>query len=179
MQLSKFVNSYKSYLNSSSYLTRLIARIIGFSIIFAVSLCILYLLFGQINFVAPYTYILFVIFSPFYLATVNSNYDGLIIGGNTINVLDVCVGWFELAVFISLILATIDTSLRKRISAILILIPSFLLFNLTRMIVIIYGILNWNLTVVDFLHTLLFKVGLFVFFISFYSIWLYIFCADN
>jgi exosortase/archaeosortase family protein len=104
---------------------------------------------------------------------------GLQIGSMNINILDVCTGLFELCVFLSLIFATLIVNLKSKLYGALILIFLFLFFNLVRILAMIWLLMNVNIYVVDVLHTILFKIGFFIFFILFYYIWLNISKRNN
>jgi len=163
---------FDKYLNNKNKLIATITRVILFFVLFLISLAIIYFLFAKINFVNPYTYILSKSFENKYSVETYSDYSGFNIMSESINILDVCTGWFELAVFIALIIATIDVSIKRRIIGILILIPLFLLFNFARIYIIVESLLKFNYLYVDVLHTILFKAGLVLFFCLFYYIWL-------
>jgi exosortase/archaeosortase len=77
-------------------------------------------------------------FDDTHVITPYSNNTGFFIDTEFINIRDVCTGWFELAVFLSLILATIDVCWKKRILGAIILIPLFLVFNLLEFILLFF-----------------------------------------
>jgi exosortase/archaeosortase family protein len=169
--MSDFINNLKQkYLKYLNHENKIIAgsfRILIFLTLFLFLFLILYFPLSQIN------------FSPFFVNIISSSYsdiqvidsESFLIDGVQINIIDVCTGWYELVVFIALLLATFEILFLKRIIGSLILIPVFLIFNLLRMYLMIYLILNVNLEFVDFMHTILFKVGLLVFFGIYYYIW--------
>ena len=97
---------------------------------------------------------------------------GLQIGSMAINILDVCTGLFELCVFLALIFANLLVTWKSKIYGCVCLIVLFLFFNLTRILAMIWLLSNVNIYLVDVLHTILFKIGFFIFFILFYYVWL-------
>ena len=165
-------NFFEKYLNHDDKKVQLFSRIVIFLSLFFVSLFIIYFLFSFLNFQKPYSWILIKSFENSHTVVPYDDLTGFMIQDEMINIQDVCTGWFELAVFISLIIATIDVSLKKRLYGILILIPTFLVFNFTRIYVIVLSLIYLDVGFVDILHTILFKVGLFIFFGLFYYLWL-------
>lgn len=163
---------FENYLANNNKYIRFYSRFVLFIITFSLSLSIFYLLFSQIDFVKPYTSVLANAFEKQYVITRNDAGTGFLIFSEPINILDVCTGWFELAVFISLILATIDRTIINRLVGILILIPLFLVFNFSRIYLVVDAIVKINYEYVEIIHTILFKVGLFLFFCIFYYLWL-------
>jgi len=163
---------YDKYLQSKNKKTAIMSRLILFAIIFGISLTVFYYLFSLINFASAYSFILsFAFNNGYYVAPFDAG-AGFYINAEQINIQDVCTGWFELAVFISLIIATIDVYWKKRLCGVLILIPLFFLFNFTRIYLIILALLYLNYNIVDVFHTILFKAGLFIFFGIYYYFWL-------
>ncbi len=160
------------YFKTDNKIYNLIFRIIYFLVLFFIFLGIFYFLFNQIDFITGYTLMEIYSFDDTHVITPYSNNTGFLIDTEFINIRDVCTGWFELAVFLSLILATIDVCWKKRILGAIILIPLFLVFNFTRIYIIIFSLLNYDINFVDILHTLLFKLGLFMFFATYYYVWL-------
>jgi len=170
------VNNYiKSKLNDKNKKTAIISRIIIFILIFIVFFLILYGIFSLFNFSAIYVNSLMSIFDKNNIIVGFNDYSGFMLNGENIFVSKDCSGAFELAVFLALILATFEVSWRKRLYGILILIPLFFIVNFLRIYIIVYGIVHWPLGTVNILHTLLFKVGFFLFFVAYYYIWLYVF----
>lgn len=97
---------------------------------------------------------------------------GLQISEMQINILDVCTGLFELCVFLALILANLLINWKYKLYGVLIFVILFLIFNLIRILLMIYLLSNVNIFVVDILHTIIFKLGFFLFFLYFYYVWL-------
>lgn len=152
-----------------------LAHLLSFLILFLILLLFLWLITKPINLSQGYAILTSNILTNLNIDNTiinnGSNYS-LQIGSMTINILDVCTGLFELCVFLALIFSTLIISLKSKIYGALILIVLFLFFNLLRILVMIWLLFNVNIYVVDVLHTILFKVGFFIFFILFYYIWL-------
>jgi len=146
-----------------------------FLILFLLFLFVFILLTNNLDLSKPYA----ILTSKILFANNQSNiifYTGenysLAIGNNIINILSVCTGLFELCVFLALIFGNLLVSWKNKFVGALFLIVLFFYFNLIRIIVMIWLLQNVNLQVVDVLHTILFKLGFFIFFIFFYYIWL-------
>jgi exosortase/archaeosortase family protein len=167
------------YLEHKNKKIQTITRIFLFFLLFLVFFSIIYFVFSFFNFSSLYVPVLENIFKQNYDVLVMKNYDGLIIKGKNIFISNECNANFELAVFIALILATFIVSWKRRFIAIVFLLPLIYLFNLFRIYIIIFGILNWSLNSVNLLHTLLFKIGFFVFFGIFYYLFLYFATKNN
>lgn len=97
---------------------------------------------------------------------------GLKVKDVAVNIGEVCTGLFELFVFLALIFATLVVNIKKKIIGSLILIVLFFFLNLIRIYLMIMLFLYANPFVTDVLHTVLFKLGFFIFFVLFYYLWL-------
>jgi len=146
-----------------------------FVVLFFIFLGLFYLISLPIDLSKPYATI-----SSFFLNNIGVNNTiffnginyGLQISKMQINILDVCTGLFELSVFLALIFANLLVNFKNKLLGALLLIILFLFFNLIRILLMVYLLSNVNIFVVDILHTIVFKLGFFLFFLYFYYIWL-------
>ena len=156
-------------------------HILSFLILFFVLLFIFWLVTKSIDLSKPYSVLSSQILNSQGISNEvfynGANY-GLTIGEMQINILDVCTGLFELCVFLALIFATLIVSFKHKLIGAVILIVLFFYFNLARILAMVWLLQNVNIYVVDILHTILFKIGFFLFFVLFYYIWLTLYKGD-
>jgi len=152
-----------------------IKHLIFFSILFFILLFVFWLITKGVIISKPYAILASQILNSqgisnyvFYTGT----YYGLQVGSMSVNILSVCTGLFELIVFLALIFANLVVSFRNKIFGSLVLIVLFFYFNLIRIIIMVWLLMTVNIYVVDVLHTLLFKLGFFIFFVLYYYVWL-------
>ena len=147
------------------------SKIFVFLVSFLFAFLILYFIFEYFNL---YHYVS-LFFSYLVYNFFSSNFPNISLSGTTvdfstfqINITDICAGSYELIVFISLIFACFEIKLWKRLVGILTYLFVFVVFNLVRMIVVIYSLGILDLFSVDILHTVLFKLGFWIFTLLFF-----------
>lgn len=150
-------------------------HILFFGILFSVLLFIFWLVTKNISISKPYAILASKILNSQGISNYvfhSGGHYGLQIGKMSVNILDVCTGLFELIVFLALIFANLLVSFKNKLIGSLIALVLFFYFNLIRILIMVWLLTNVNIYVVDVIHTLLFKVGFFIFFVFFYYIWL-------
>jgi len=171
-----FIKKFESLKNSFEKIkNNLFLHILIFLLLFLILLLIFWTLSKNIDLSKFYSNITANILNSKGIKTeiiFNDTHYGIFVNNMTINILETCTGLFELCVFLALIFATLTVSFKYKIFGAFFLIILFFVFNEIRILIMVYLFETTNIFVVDVLHTILFKVGFFLFYIFFYYIWL-------
>lgn len=82
-----------------------------------------------------------------------------------------CTGILETALLVAAIAASFGIEIRKRIIGIVAAAIAIFAFNLLRILATIFLIINFNLSVAEFGHEVLFRLFLFIVIAGFYAVW--------
>ena len=85
-----------------------------------------------------------------------------------------CTGILETALLIAAIAASYGIEIRKRVIGIAAAAIAIFIFNLLRILATIFLIINFNLSVAEFGHEVLFRMFLFVVIAGFYAAWFWL-----
>ena len=83
-----------------------------------------------------------------------------------------CTGWFEIALLIAAILATITATRRQQLVGIIMAIAGGFLFNQVRIVFSIQQILHTNLVTAELTHDVLFRLFMMIVVVGLYAGWL-------
>ncbi len=93
-------------------------------------------------------------------------------GEKLIEISPLCSGLLEMILLVAAIVATRDTSVRKKVIGIILGIGVLFVLNLLRMLISIQQVLHTSLDFAEFTHGVLFRVMLVIGFALIYLIWL-------
>lgn len=83
-----------------------------------------------------------------------------------------CTGWFEIALLIAAVLATLTATRRQQLFGIIIALLGGFLFNQIRIVFSIQQILHTDLVVAELTHDVLFRFFMMVVVVGLYALWL-------
>jgi len=108
------------------------------------------------------------VLSPFYSEIILSNntISGIVVAGSqsrlSVSVADLCIGWFPIAAFASMIIALPKIKKSLKIKCLKIGVPLLFAANIARIILIIIAGAEWGMGAFNFFHLVLIKFDLMI-----------------